>query len=106
MQIPANTCNSEDHVASQKRLLAVYRERCTNLSEENIIRELQLLDEKMGIIFSTINLDHLGGAASQGFQKRHHRALKSRRVRAVAWERHENNIYDKIQPCTDLGIRR
>lgn len=33
---------------------------------------------------------------SQGFQKRHHRALKSRRVRAMAWERHENNIYDKI----------
>ena len=31
----------------------------------------------------------------QGFQKRHP-ALKSRRVRAMAWERHENNIYDKI----------
>ena len=31
----------------------------------------------------------------RGFQKRHP-ALKSRRVRAMAWERHENNIYDKI----------
>jgi hypothetical protein len=31
----------------------------------------------------------------QGFQKRHP-VLKSRRVRAMAWERHENNIYDKI----------
>jgi hypothetical protein len=31
----------------------------------------------------------------RGFQKRH-LALKSRRVRAMAWERHENNIYDKI----------
>ena len=32
---------------------------------------------------------------ARGFQKRHP-ALKSRRVRATAWERHENNIYDKI----------
>jgi hypothetical protein len=32
---------------------------------------------------------------AQAFQKRH-LALKSRRVRAMAWERHENNIYDKI----------
>jgi len=32
---------------------------------------------------------------AQAFQKRHP-ALKSRRVRAIAWERHENNIYDKI----------
>lgn len=32
---------------------------------------------------------------AQGFQKRHP-ALKSRQVRAMAWERHENNIYDKI----------
>jgi hypothetical protein len=31
----------------------------------------------------------------RGFQKRH-LALKSRRVKAMAWERHENNIYDKI----------
>ena len=31
----------------------------------------------------------------RGFQKRHP-ALKSRRVRAMAWERHENNIYNKI----------
>jgi hypothetical protein len=31
----------------------------------------------------------------QAFQKRHP-ALKSRRVRAMAWERHENNIYNKI----------
>jgi hypothetical protein len=31
----------------------------------------------------------------QGFQKRHP-ALKSRRVRAMDWKRHENNIYDKI----------
>jgi hypothetical protein len=27
---------------------------------------------------------------------RRHPALKSRRVRAVDWKRHENNIYDKI----------
>ncbi|TVY62737.1 hypothetical protein LSUE1_G009366 [Lachnellula suecica] len=32
---------------------------------------------------------------AQAFQKRHP-ALKSRRMRAMAWERHENNIYDKI----------
>jgi len=32
---------------------------------------------------------------AQAFQKRHP-ALKSRRVRAMAWERHENNIYYKI----------
>jgi hypothetical protein len=32
---------------------------------------------------------------AQAFQKRHP-ALKSRRVRAMAWERHENNIYNKI----------
>jgi hypothetical protein len=31
----------------------------------------------------------------QGFQKRH-LGLKSRRVRAIDWKRHENNIYDKI----------
>jgi hypothetical protein len=31
----------------------------------------------------------------RGFQKRHP-ALKSRRMRAIAWERHKNNIYDKI----------
>jgi hypothetical protein len=31
----------------------------------------------------------------RAFQKRNP-ALKSRRVRAMAWERHENNIYDKI----------
>lgn len=31
----------------------------------------------------------------RGFQRRHP-ALKSRRVKAMAWERHENNIYDKI----------
>ena len=31
----------------------------------------------------------------QGFQKRHP-ALRSRRVRAMAWERYKNNIYDKI----------
>ncbi|KAG0645122.1 jerky [Hyphodiscus hymeniophilus] len=31
----------------------------------------------------------------RGFQKRH-LALRTRRVRAMAWERHENNIYDKI----------
>jgi hypothetical protein len=32
---------------------------------------------------------------AQGFQKRH-LALKSRRVRAIDWKRHEKNIYDKI----------
>jgi len=32
---------------------------------------------------------------AQAFQKRHP-ALKSRRVRAIDWKRHENNIYDKI----------
>jgi hypothetical protein len=32
---------------------------------------------------------------AQGFQKRHP-ALKSRRVRAIDWKRHEKNIYDKI----------
>jgi len=32
---------------------------------------------------------------AQGFVKRHP-ALKSRRVRALDWKRHENNIYDKI----------
>ena len=32
---------------------------------------------------------------AQGFQKRHP-SLKSRRVRAMDWKRHENNIYDKI----------
>jgi hypothetical protein len=32
---------------------------------------------------------------AQGFQKRHP-TLKSRRVRAMDWKRHENNIYDKI----------
>ena len=32
---------------------------------------------------------------AQAFQKRHP-AFKSRRVRAMAWERHENNIYNKI----------
>ena len=37
----------------------------------------------------------LGKNWPRGFQKRHP-ALKSRRVRAMAWERHENNIYDKI----------
>jgi hypothetical protein len=31
----------------------------------------------------------------RGFQKRHP-ALKSRRVRAMDWKRHENNIYHKI----------
>jgi hypothetical protein len=31
----------------------------------------------------------------RGFQNRHP-ALKSRRVRAMTWERHENNIYNKI----------
>jgi hypothetical protein len=37
----------------------------------------------------------LGKNWPRGFQKRHP-ALKSRRVRAMAWERHENNIYDKM----------
>ncbi|KAN0104608.1 hypothetical protein V8E51_010353 [Hyaloscypha variabilis] len=32
---------------------------------------------------------------AQGFVRRHP-ALKSRRVRAIDWKRHENNIYDKI----------
>jgi hypothetical protein len=32
---------------------------------------------------------------AQGFEKRHP-ALKLRRVRAINWNRHENNIYDKI----------
>jgi hypothetical protein len=32
---------------------------------------------------------------AQAFQKRHP-ALKSRRVRAMAWECHKNSIYDKI----------
>ena len=32
---------------------------------------------------------------AQGFKKRHP-ALKSKRVRAIDWKRHENNIYDKI----------
>jgi hypothetical protein len=32
---------------------------------------------------------------AQGFEKRHP-ALKSRRVRAIDWKRHENNIYNKI----------
>ena len=32
---------------------------------------------------------------AQAFQKRHP-ALKSRRVKAIDWKRHENNIYDKI----------
>jgi hypothetical protein len=32
---------------------------------------------------------------AQGFEKRHP-ALKPRRVRAIDWNRHENNIYDKI----------
>ena len=31
----------------------------------------------------------------QGFEKRHP-ALKAKRVRAIDWKRHENNIYDKI----------
>jgi hypothetical protein len=37
----------------------------------------------------------LGKNWPRGFQKRHP-ALKSRRVSAMAWERHENNIYNKI----------
>jgi hypothetical protein len=36
-----------------------------------------------------------GKNCPRGFQKRHP-AIKSRRVRAIAWERHENNIYDEI----------
>jgi hypothetical protein len=32
---------------------------------------------------------------TQGLEKRHP-ALKSRRVRAIDWKRHETNIYDKI----------
>ena len=32
---------------------------------------------------------------AQDFEKRHP-ALKSRRVRAINWKRHENNIYNKI----------
>jgi hypothetical protein len=32
---------------------------------------------------------------AQGFERRHP-ALKSRRVRAIDWKQHENNIYDKI----------
>jgi hypothetical protein len=32
---------------------------------------------------------------AQGFEKRYP-ALKSRRVKAIDWKRHENNIYDKI----------
>ena len=32
---------------------------------------------------------------AQGFEK-HHPALKSRRVRAIDWKCHKNNIYDKI----------
>ena len=32
---------------------------------------------------------------AQGFEKRHP-ALKPRRVRAIDWDCHENNIYDKI----------
>jgi len=47
---------------------------------------------------------------AQAFQKRHP-ALKSRRVRAMAWERHENNIYDKIRTwlercCSDIPLLR
>jgi len=37
----------------------------------------------------------LGKNWALGFLKRH-LALKSRRVRAIDWKRHENNIYDKI----------
>ena len=37
----------------------------------------------------------LGKNWARGFEKRH-LALKSRRVRAIDWKRHENNIYDKI----------
>lgn len=33
---------------------------------------------------------------AQGFQKRHPEIIRSRRVRPMPWERHENNIYDKI----------
>jgi hypothetical protein len=32
---------------------------------------------------------------ARGFEKRHP-ALKSRRVRAIDWKRHENNTYNKI----------
>ena len=33
---------------------------------------------------------------ARAFEKRHP-ALKARRVRAIDWKRHENNIYDKIK---------
>lgn len=40
-------------------------------------------------------INSLGKNWAQGFVRRHS-ALKSRRVRAVDWKRHENNIYNKI----------
>ncbi|KAF2179254.1 DDE-domain-containing protein [Zopfia rhizophila CBS 207.26] len=40
---------------------------------------------------------------AQAFQKRHPE-LKSRRVRAMDWKRHENNIYDKIIHYSELQL--
>jgi hypothetical protein len=37
-----------------------------------------------------------GKNCAQGFEKRHPE-LKTRRVRAIDWNRHENNIYNKIK---------
>lgn len=43
----------------------------------------------------------LGKNWTQGLEKRHP-ALESRRVRAIDWEQHKNNIYDKITHCFDV----
>ena len=82
---------------SEEKALKKYLELMSNLGNSVRIKYLPSLAFSIARQRSTNKATKPPGRNwAQGFQKRHHLALKSRWVRPMAWERHENNIYDKI----------
>jgi hypothetical protein len=82
---------------SEEKALEKFLKLMSDLGNPVRIKFLPLLAFSIAGRRSTMNkaIKPPGKNWARGFEKRHP-ALKSRRVRAIDWKRHENNIYNKI----------
>lgn len=112
-RVPLTTLYYRDHGRRSKEEKDQHQQYLTSSEEEALRKYLKLMADlrnpmRIKFLYSlafsiarrratTTNkaMKPPGKNWPQGFQKRHP-ALKSRRVRAMDWKRHENNIYDKI----------
>src|SRR2546421_3383443 len=111
VDVPLSTLHHRDHGRRSKEEKAQSQQHLTPSEEKALEKFLKLISDLGNLVrikfipslaFSiarqrstTEAIKPPGKNWAQGFEKRHP-ALKSRRVRAIDWKCHENNIYDKI----------